>query len=71
MDVLKAITGVPEVVNIVSFDLNGFEIKGELNDGSITLSSFFSQEENIILSKIKTAKPENIYLVFRILIFIN
>jgi hypothetical protein len=70
-DVLKDITGALETVNTVSFDLYGFEINGDLYDGSIMLSFFFSQEEIIILSIIKTAKPEKIYLVFRILIFIN
>lgn len=43
--VSKFINGLAEVVRILSLDWKLFEINGAENDGSITLSFFFSQEE--------------------------
>jgi hypothetical protein len=68
---MKEIKGEVEFVNTVSTDLYGLEIIGASYDGSIIVSFFFSQEKRMTDNKINIDKPREIFLVFRVLIFIE
>jgi len=71
IEVMKEIKGVAEFVNTVSTDLYGLEIIGASYDGSIIASFFFSHEMRMMDNKINIDKPREIFLVFRVLIFIE
>ena len=68
---MKEIKGEVEFENTVSTDLYGLEIIGASYDGSIIVSSFFSQEMRMTDNKINIDKPREIFLIFRVLIFIE
>ena len=71
MDVMNEIKGEAEFVNTVSTDLYGLEIVGASYDGSIIVSFFFSQEIRMMDNKMNIDKPRKIFLVFRVLLFIE